>query len=474
MGSSKSKEADPALSKRKMSFTSASMAFGAWPPNLKMCEPTINATLYFDNCPSIEGLTPLVEVCKSYERCCGVPEGTEGKDNWRIRRVEFEAVDIIRTVKVKTTAEVLPTIEGLLHDSCRDKPGLPWWEIVRVEAPKGQRSAVVLRIDHVIGDGISLVNLMEQILTDTNNEKLESIIPASMEKKFNRKLSFGQKIKQFFSIIYYFFKVSTLGLGSGDAKTKFRASMVADMTYSWNRKLVLFETIPLAYVKELKKQGGVSLNDVLFSALGGAIRRYNLANGCAVTEASVGKKRSIGCRALMPVAFPRPNEDKNDKTNVLKNKWVFLSADFGVGCQTPMDRLSHVNSGMNTIKNSPYAGVQLKVQEGAANLPLVIARKTISDIFSRHTIIFSNVPGPEKPVMFGGEKVTEVQMFFNNLLPQVGILTYEGNVFMNMNIDTDAIPGSEMLPTYFAQELIELSKELNVEVPPELTKRAEA
>ena len=50
----------------------------------------------------------------------------------------------------------------MLHDSCRDR-GLPWWEVVRVEAPKGKGSAVVIRIDHVIGDGISLVNLMEQV-----------------------------------------------------------------------------------------------------------------------------------------------------------------------------------------------------------------------------------------------------------------------------------------------------------------------
>ena len=196
MGGKSTKEADPALSKRKMSYTSASMAFGAWPVNIKMCEPTINATLFFDKCPSVAGLMPLVDVCKTYERCAGVPEGTEGKDDWRFRKCEFKAEDIIRTVMVKSSEDVIPTIEGMLHDSCRDKEGLPWWEIVRVEAPAGQQSAVVLRIDHVIGDGISLVNLMEQILTDTDGEKLGSIIPASMSKKFTRKLSLWQRFKQ--------------------------------------------------------------------------------------------------------------------------------------------------------------------------------------------------------------------------------------------------------------------------------------
>ncbi|GMI23089.1 hypothetical protein TeGR_g2303 [Tetraparma gracilis] len=468
MGGKSSKEDDPALSKRKMSFTSAAMAFGAWPPATKMCEPTINATLFFDACPSVEGLVPLVETCRSYERCNGVPEGTEGKDDWRIRRVDFQPRDIIRTVKVDAAKDIVPAIEGLLHDSCRDRPGLPWWEIVRVEAPEGQQSAVVLRIDHIIGDGISLVNLMEQILTDTNNQKLDAIIPASMSNKFKRKLSFLQKIKMGFSAVYYYFFALTLGLGSGDAKTKFRRAISADMQYSWNRKLVIFETMPLAFIKELKKQGGVSLNDVMFSSLGGAIRAYNLAEGCEITE----KKKTVMCRALMPVAFPRPNEDKSDKAAVLRNKWVFLSSDFGVGKADPMERIQYVNKSMTALKNSPYAFMQLKVQESAKSLPVSLSRKTLMDIMSRHSIIFSNVPGPETPVMFGGQKVTGTQMFFNNFLPQVGILSYCGNVHMNINIDTEAIPGSEMLPVYFARELVALAENLNVAVPDAIRAKA--
>ena len=114
-----------------------------------------------------------------------------------------------------------------------------------------------------------------------------------------------------------------------------------------------FETIPLEYVKKLKSEGGVSLNDVLFTCLGGAIRRYNISQNCEATEK---KKKKVCCRALMPVAFPRPNVDKNDKTAVLRNKWVFISGDFGVGYEDVIERLRFVNQQMNGIKNSPLAG----------------------------------------------------------------------------------------------------------------------
>ena len=84
-----------------MSFTSASMAFGAWPTRVKMCEPTINAALYFDTCPTVEGLKPMVDVFSTYERCAGVPEGSPGKADWRVRFVDFKPEDMIRTIKVK-------------------------------------------------------------------------------------------------------------------------------------------------------------------------------------------------------------------------------------------------------------------------------------------------------------------------------------------------------------------------------------
>jgi len=231
-----------------------------------------------------------------------------------------------------------------------------------------------------------------------------------------------------------------------------------------------FETIPLEYVKKLKSEGGVSLNDVLFTCLGGAIRRYNISQNCEATEK---KKKKVCCRALMPVAFPRPNVDKNDKTAVLRNKWVFISGDFGVGYEDVIERLRFVNQQMNGIKNSPLAGVQLAVQETIPpKLPVSLGRQTVFDTMARHSVIFSNVPGPEKPVKFGGQEVKETQMYFNNLLPQVGILSYHGKVYMNLNLDTEAIPGGEMMPVHFAREMLELSEKLGVRAPLELIERA--
>ena len=52
-------------------------------------------------------------------------------------------------------------------------------------------------------------------------------------------------------------------------------------------------------------------------------------------------------------------------------------------------------------------------------LPLSLSRQTCYDIFTRHTCVFTNVPGPGKAILFAKQEVTGIQMVFPNLISQV-------------------------------------------------------
>lgn len=56
---------------RRLSFTSASMAMGPWPLETRMCEPIINATLFFGSVPRPEALRGMVEFALTFERMSG-------------------------------------------------------------------------------------------------------------------------------------------------------------------------------------------------------------------------------------------------------------------------------------------------------------------------------------------------------------------------------------------------------------------
>lgn len=67
------------------------------------------------------------------------------------------------------------------------------------------------------------------------------------------------------------------------------------------------------------------------------------------------------------------------------------------------------------------------------------------------------MPGPSNLISLCGEQVVGMQVLFPNILPTCIVLSYAGNVYLNLNIDDDEIPGAEEdLPKCFIEELTEL------------------
>lgn len=112
------------------------------------------------------------------------------------------------------------------------------------------------------------------------------------------------------------------------------------------------------------------------------------------------------------------------------------------------------------LKKSPAALLQLWIQNTIiSRMPEFLQRQIAFDVFSRHTMVFSNVPGPSESVLFRGEKLLGMHVIFPNILPQVIIISYANNVFFTMTIDDEQFPDSaEMLPKFYLEELEEMAK----------------
>lgn len=89
------------------------------------------------------------------------------------------------------------------------------------------------------------------------------------------------------------------------------------------------------------------------------------------------------------------------------------------------------------------------------------------NVFCRHSLVFSNVPGPPSHWRLAGQTAVGVQMFYGNLLPQVGFLSYAGQIFGNMVVDPEALPNADWLAGLYAQALLDLADQLEVEQPAE-------
>jgi hypothetical protein len=242
------------------------------------------------------------------------------------------------------------------------------------------------------------------------------------------------------------------------------------MVHTWNREFVLFHEIPLAFVKELKNKAGVKVNDVLLTCLSQAIHEYLKQQNCEVLNE---KGTTLQCRALYPIGFPRPTSVTSDKAKTLRNRWVLVSGSVGLGEKDVMSRLKFISNHMTEIKESPVAAVRLSIQNAILPwLPHSLCRQVVFDTFSRHSMVVSNVPGPERPVSFAGKEVKGVQMFFSQLLPQVSLISYRGKIFGNMCVDPAAIPNCQSLSPLFSLAFVQLAEALDVPVPESVGKHA--
>ncbi|KAL3768781.1 hypothetical protein ACHAWU_006882 [Discostella pseudostelligera] len=476
--------------RRRLSFTSVGLGIGTFPPETNAKEPIINAALYFshDNggCPSTQDVAQyIIKPLLEYERFSHVPDlhnhicrpSNHGNGNNNSKNNgEIQPLDLIREFTICSDDDLLlnQTIVSHLQDTLgAGRQDLPWWEILIIRNSGLGPSACVLRIHHVIGDGLALVAAFEKLLTNAEDGGVirtpmnfksgaSSSTSTSENNNGNKKKKRGV-LSTIWSLIEATGHCLTLSATKYDDDTVFSHMNNSQLRHSGKRSAIIFPTMPLEFIKQLKIAAGVTVNDILLTAVSQTIHDYCQFHNDAV----LAKKGSaIQCRALLPVGFPRSTEELNDKYTAMRNLWCMVSCDIGVGHSDILDRMNHIHTKTTEMKERPRAYMQLKIQNGLGPfLPVSVGQKTVFDTFSRHSLVLTNVPGPVDTVCFAGKRVDSVQLFFDNLLTQVNLMSYAGKVYGNIIVDADKLPHSEMFGQLYVKALLELAKRLNVDVP---------
>lgn len=349
----------------------------------------------------------------------------------------------------------------------------PRWQIHMIEnlsagpadRAGSERHAVIVRVDHCVGDGISLMQAFYGALLDVSGNAMA--VPGFAR----REAKFGMSAKMVAQIGLAAVKVLALPMSSFDSPTLFNGgleqprSSLKNWSMEGDRHLVLFPTLPMDFVKQLKTVAGVTVNDVLFAMFAGGVRRYCLSRQDPLFRD--GTTKALQMRALMPIAFPRPAV--TDPSRTMRNKWCFLSVSMPMLEKTARERVESAARTTTELKSSPIAPVQLSIQNKLLPwVPVAMAQDTAYQLFRRHSVVFSNVPGPQEPVFWAGSEVVGCQMLYPNLLPQVGILSYNELVYGNLCVDPKLVDDAGLFRQSLLDELRELADELQVAFPAEL------
>ncbi len=328
----------------------------------------------------------------------------------------------------------------------------PLWQWHLVEHV-GDGCALIVRLHHSIADGVALVRVLLS-LTDPSPDAAwnpPELIERPARNLLQTALGTGRQISEMFQNSDTIWKLARNGASSVEAlgklllmppdpQTLFKGSLGVQKQAAWSMPL------PLQEIKAIGKITGGTVNDILLTAVTGALRHYMLSRGDVPDGLSI--------RAAIPVNL-RPAEDPL----TLGNRFGVVFLSLPVGIEDPLDRLLAVKERMEAIKGSPEAIVAFGILTTMGISPMEIQNIGVNMFGSKATGVMTNVPGPPETVYMAGKPIRTI-MFW---VPQsahlglgVSILSYAGQVTIGIATDAGLVPDPQAITAAFHDEIDEL------------------
>jgi diacylglycerol O-acyltransferase len=342
----------------------------------------------------------------------------------------------------------------------------PLWEIWLVEGLKGGRFAVIGKSHHAMVDGVSGVDITT-VLYDTEKEPLdppkpldrwvpdpepndaELLAEALVERAVNpREIARGMR---------------RIMRGPRRALRRAADAVVAAGTFAWagiaappspfnfdvgpHRRFAWVRS-SLADMKQVKNELGGTVNDVILTAVAGALGRYMRARG----HATVG----LELRAMVPVSVRTAEQH-----GALGNQVTTMMAPLPVWCEDPARRLELVRQSLGDLKESKQAmGATLLTQLADFAPPTIAGQAARLQARQRwFNLVVTNIPGPQFPLYVMGrrmERVFPMVPLAKNQGLCIGVMSYDGQVNFGLIGDFDGMPDLDDLAKELEASIAEL------------------
>jgi len=231
-------------------------------------------------------------------------------------------------------------------------------------------------------------------------------------------------------------EIARLAQLSDDPPTPLRGALGTRKQTAWAAP------VPLAEVRTVAHALGCTINDVLLSAVAGALGRYLSARGFP-TE-------GVTLRGALPVNLRAPEDPAT-----LGNRFGLVLLDLPVGVTHPLERLYALRSGMQRLKGSQQAGATFVLLSALGHLPAVAETLALDMLSAKASAVISNVPGPRESLYMCDQRVSEMYFW----VPQSGtvglgisVLSYAAQVHFGLIADRNLVPEPHVLVDGFGAE----------------------
>jgi diacylglycerol O-acyltransferase / wax synthase len=391
------------------------------------------------------------------------PYGRAGRFAWteddpdldhHVRHIALPAPGRIRELLAYVSQQ-----HGTLLDRHR-----PLWESVLIEGVEGGRIALYNKVHHAMLDGVGAMKQLTRSLSDDPDER-DMPPPWAAPPKPRRPRSEVDTglLKQALGLATTSVKegigaattVAKLGAQvlsgavGGDEVVPYRAprSMLNASTTSARR--VVAQSYAIERFKAIADRYGSTVNDVVLSVCGGALRAY------LETHDALPKDPLV---AFVPVSI-RP-ADGSDSGNAVSMMLSTLATDVA----DPVERLEKVKASMDAGKARLSGMTQIQLIEYAALLlaPLAMGQ-TVRGLATRQpplfNVIISNVPGPREPLYWNGLRLTgmyPLSAIADGYALNITLVSYAGNLEFGITADRTALPRVQRLIDHLEESLAAL------------------
>jgi diacylglycerol O-acyltransferase len=203
-------------------------------------------------------------------------------------------------------------------------------------------------------------------------------------------------------------------------------------------------TLSLSRLQRIKDALGVTLNDVVLTAVSGAVGRYYVHRKLHVDE--------LHC--MVPMSL-RESGDRQS----LGNRVGAFNVALPVGQPDPLLRLSRIQRQTGAAKRDRRGAAWPLMMRVMASMPGFAYRLLAQTVTGRVNLICTNVPGPPLQRYLAGARIEAMYPFAPVALGtplSIALMSYADSYGVGVDTDPAAIPDPELLTRYLAEAVDEI------------------
>ncbi len=336
----------------------------------------------------------------------------------------------------------------------------PLWETTLLDGLADGRWALATKVHHCLVDGIGGVSVAAVLLDTEPNPAPGSwglAAPAGDEEADRGTPSrlFGALSSGVDAALHPRKLASVLSRSRALAEMVIREELIGaahtslDLPIGGTRRLAAVD-VPLEYLKQVKRELGGTVNDVVLAATAGGLRDLFEHRGEGSSVDSV--------RAMVPVNLRQAGEALE-----LGNRVSSLFVELPVAEPDPLLRYRKTVAAAKELKSGGQAtGAETLIEVAGAAPPLihsVVARLAFTPRLFNITI--TNVPGPPTTLYALGapmRRVVPLVPIFTGHAVGVAAVSYDGELTFGLNGDRGTVPDLDVLRDGIEESLAELGR----------------